>query len=59
MGDIQVGDLCLTDEGDPTVLVAATAPMVGGPAAKSPIPDVDRLLRRRHHWVTLDKPVDP
>src|SRR5437879_3420845 len=31
MGDIQVGDLVFTEEGEPTVVVAATAPMVGRP----------------------------
>jgi deoxycytidine triphosphate deaminase len=58
MGELRVGDLVFTERGEPTVVIAATEPMLGRPCREvrfsegtSVICDLD------HQWVTVDSKV--
>ena len=56
MGDIQVGDLVFTEAGEPTVVVAATAPMVGRPCREVRFSEGSSVVcDAEHQWVTIDK----
>jgi deoxycytidine triphosphate deaminase len=56
MGDLEPGDLVFDETGAPTVVVAATAPMVGRPCREVTFSDGQRVVADAdHQWVTIDK----
>jgi len=56
MGEIEPGDLVFDETGAPTVVVAATAPMLDRPCREVMFSDGTRVVAdASHQWVTIDK----
>jgi hypothetical protein len=56
MGDLVPGDSVFDESGDPTAVVAATAPMVGRPCRQVTFSDGTKVVADAdHQWVTIDK----
>jgi deoxycytidine triphosphate deaminase len=56
MGSLEIGDLVFTDEGQPTVVVAATPPMTSRPCREVVFSDGTSVLcDAQHQWVTVTK----
>jgi deoxycytidine triphosphate deaminase len=56
MGDLRVGDLVFTELGDPTVVIAATAPMHGRSCREVTFSDGTSIVCDvDHQWVTVTK----
>jgi deoxycytidine triphosphate deaminase len=56
MGDIEPGDYVFDESGAPTLVVAATEPMIGRPCREVMFSDGQRVVADAdHQWVTVDK----
>ncbi|HEY7970842.1 MAG TPA: dCTP deaminase [Candidatus Limnocylindrales bacterium] len=56
MGDLEPGDRVFDESGAPTVVVAATPPMIGRPCREVIFSDGARIVADvEHQWVTIDK----
>jgi deoxycytidine triphosphate deaminase len=56
MGDLEPGDFVFDENGLPTQIVAATAPMLGRPCREVIFSDGQRIVADAdHQWVTVDK----
>ncbi|MFP5343214.1 MAG: dCTP deaminase [Candidatus Limnocylindria bacterium] len=56
MGDLQPGDHVFDADGVPTMIVAATDPMIGRPCREVIFSDGQRVVAdAEHQWVTIDK----
>jgi deoxycytidine triphosphate deaminase len=56
MGDLEPGDYVFDQNGAPTLVVAATAPMTGRPCREVLFSDGARVVAdAEHQWVTIDK----
>ncbi|MFL5708576.1 MAG: dCTP deaminase, partial [Chloroflexota bacterium] len=56
MGDLEPGDTVFDETGAPTLVVAATAPMVDRPCRRVSFSDgTDVIADASHQWVTIDK----
>ncbi len=56
MGELRVGDIVFTDQGDPTVVVAATEPLSRRPCCEVRFSDGTTIVcDEAHQWVTVDK----
>jgi deoxycytidine triphosphate deaminase len=56
MGELEPGDLVFDEGGAPTLIVAATPPMIGRPCREITFSDGTRAVADAgHQWVTIDK----
>jgi deoxycytidine triphosphate deaminase len=56
MDDLKPGDLVFNERGEPTAIVATTAPMLGRPCRELTFSDGQRIVADAdHQWVTVDK----
>jgi deoxycytidine triphosphate deaminase len=56
MGDLRPGDLVFTESGEPTVVLAATEPMIGRPCFEVVFSDGTTVVcDAAHEWETIDK----
>lgn len=55
MGDLELGDVVFDETGAPTIVVAATPPMVDRPCREVTFSDGQRIVAdAEHQWVTID-----
>jgi len=56
IGDLRVGEYVFDQNGAPTIVVAATEPMIGRPCREVLFSDGARIVAdAEHQWVTIDK----